>query len=49
MTNNKILNKAKYTNNTDEWYTDYKTVKEELKHYQHHFEGKAVLCNCDDP
>ena len=46
---NSILNKAKYSNNTDEWYTDYKTVEEEVNHYLHHFNGKVVLCNCDDP
>jgi hypothetical protein len=43
------LNKAKYSNNTDEWYTDYETVYEEVTHYTHHFAGKVVLCNCDDP
>ena len=46
---NSILNKAKHSNNTDEWYTDYKTVEEEVSHYIQHFEGKVVLCNCDDP
>lgn len=49
MAGNTILNKAKHSNNTDEWYTDYKTVYEELAHYTHHFAGKIVLCNCDDP
>jgi hypothetical protein len=49
MVGNSILNKAKHTHNTDEWYTDYKTVQEELIHYTHHFDGKIVLCNCDDP
>jgi len=49
MAGNTILNKAKHTHNTDEWYTDYKTVHEELTHYTHHFAGKIVLCNCDDP
>lgn len=46
---NSILNKAKYSDNTDEWYTDYKTVEEEVKHYIPQFNGKVVLCNCDDP
>ena len=27
MKSNSILNKAKYTDNTDEWYTDYSTVE----------------------
>lgn len=47
---NSILNNAKYsTNNTDEWYTTYETVSEEVSHYQEQFKGKVVLCNCDDP
>lgn len=49
MQNNSILNKAKYTENTDEWYTDYSTVENELGHYVDHFNNKVVLCNCDDP
>lgn len=49
MSDNSILNKAKYSENTDEWYTDYKTVKEEVSHYVSQFKGKVVLCNCDDP
>ena len=47
---NSILNNAKYsTDNTDEWYTTYDTVAEEVSHYKNQFEGKVVLCNCDDP
>jgi len=49
MVGNTILNKAKHTHNTDEWYTDYKTVYEEVTQYTNHFAGKIVLCNCDDP
>lgn len=49
MSGNSILNKAKYSENTDEWYTDYKTVEEEISHYASQFYGKVVLCNCDDP
>ena len=49
MSGNSILNKAKYSENTDEWYTDYKTVEEEISHYATQFYGKVVLCNCDDP
>ena len=49
MKGNSILNKAKYSNNTDEWYTDYKTVEKEVNHYASHFTDKIVLCNCDDP
>ena len=47
---NSILNKARYSsNNTDEWYTDYKTIENEVNHYESQFNGKKVLCNCDDP
>lgn len=46
---NSILNKAKYSNNTDEWYTDYKTIEKEVVNYESQFNGKKVLCNCDDP
>ena len=50
MSDNSILNNAKYsTGNTDEWYTTYETIAEELSHYEKQFEGKIVLCNCDDP
>ena len=49
MQNNSILNKAKYSENTDEWYTDYGTVESELSHYIEQFSDKIVLCNCDDP
>ena len=47
---NSILNNAKYSSaNTDEWYTTYETIAEELLHYREQFRNKAVLCNCDDP
>ena len=49
MKGNSILNRAKYSENTDEWYTDYKTVEEELSHYEVQFYDKVILCNCDDP
>ncbi len=50
MSKNSILNNARYSsNNTDEWYTTYETIEEEIKHYTEHFKGKSVLCNCDDP
>lgn len=49
MGGNSILNKARYSDNTDEWYTDYRTVEEEVSHYTKQFRGKIVLCNCDDP
>ena len=47
---NAILNSAKYSSdNTDEWYTTYETISEELRHYHNQFKNKTVLCNCDDP
>ncbi len=46
---NSILNKAKYSTNTDEWYTDYSVVEKELTHYETQFKNKKILCNCDDP
>lgn len=49
MQNNSVLNKAKYSENTDEWYTDYSAVESELSHYAKEFRDKIVLCNCDDP
>lgn len=49
MKSNFILNKAKYSENTDEWYTDYETVESEVSHYIGQFSEKVVLCNCDDP
>lgn len=50
MSGNSILNNARYSSdNTDEWYTTYETIAEELEHYKRQFKGKVVLCNCDDP
>ena len=47
---NSILNSAKYSaDNTDEWYTPYEIIEEELIHYKDEFFDKIVLCNCDDP
>lgn len=33
----------------DEFYTQRSDIDRELAHYQAHFRGKTVLCNCDDP
>ena len=38
-------NKAK----KDEFYTNYDVIQSELNFYEKKFEGKTVLCNCDDP
>ena len=45
MSSNSILNNAKYSADTDEWYTTYETIAEELAHYEGKFKGKIVLCN----
>ena len=33
----------------DDFYTQLSDIEKELRHYTTHFEGKTVLCNCDDP
>lgn len=33
----------------DEFYTQLSDIEKEMRHYKQHFEGKVVLCNCDDP
>ena len=33
----------------DEFYTSLSDIELELKHYKRFFNGKKVLCNCDDP
>ena len=45
---NKNLHSAK-SNKKDEFYTQIADIENELKHYRHHFKGKTVFCNCDDP
>ena len=42
------LDKAK-RQKKDEFYTQLSDIERELRHYEHHFKGKTVLCNCDDP
>ena len=46
---NRILNKAKYSSNTDEWYTDYETIKKEVINYKNQLFNKIIFCNCDNP
>ena len=48
MSKNTALGKARNAKN-DEFYTQYEDIQKELNHYEKHFEGKTVLCNCDDP
>ncbi len=45
---NSNLHKAK-SSKKDEFYTQLADIENELKHYEHHFKGKTVYCNCDDP
>ena len=45
---NASLHSAKNAKN-DEFYTRYEDVQTELNHYEKHFKGKTILCNCDDP
>ena len=33
----------------DEFYTRREDIEREVYHYRRQFEGKTVLCNCDDP
>jgi len=46
--NSASLNSARKAKN-DEFYTQLPDIERELKHYQKHFKGKVVYCNCDDP
>lgn len=47
-TANQNLHQAKNAKK-DEFYTQLTDIENELKHYRHHFNGKVVYCNCDDP
>lgn len=40
---------AAKTAKEDEFYTQLTDIERELQHYWQHFQGKTVLCNCDDP
>ncbi|MDP9821036.1 adenine-specific methyltransferase EcoRI family protein [Nocardioides massiliensis] len=41
--------RAAKTAKQDEFYTQLTDIEKELKHYRHHFAGKTVYLNCDDP
>lgn len=45
---NTMLSQAKAAKK-DEFYTQLTDIERELRHYKAFFEGKVVLCNCDDP
>ncbi len=46
---NANLHRARNAQNNDEFYTQITDIENELKYYKHHFRGKVVYCNCDDP
>ena len=48
MSNNADLHAAR-KGKKDEFYTQLVDIENEMKHYSHHFKGKTVYCNCDDP
>jgi len=37
--------KAKF----DEFYTQLSDIEREMRYFRHHFMGKTVFCNADDP
>ena len=45
---NKSMHRARLAKN-DEFYTQKNDIENELHHYDDHFNGKVVYCNCDDP
>lgn len=47
MSTNANLHRAKKEKN-DEFYTRLVDIENELQHYEKHFNGKVVYCNCDD-
>lgn len=48
MAGNRSL-KAAVCAKEDEFYTQLTDIEKELHYYKHHFKGKTILCNCDDP
>ncbi len=48
MAKNQALHAANRAKN-DEFYTQLPDIENELTHYDEHFRGKTVYCNCDDP
>ena len=40
---------AAATARKDEFWTQLVDIEKELVHYKHHFRGRIVYCNCDDP
>lgn len=48
MAGNKSLTAAAKAKQ-DEFYTQLTDIEKEMRYYRKHFQGKTVLCNCDDP
>jgi len=48
MLKNRSLNRASKAKK-DEFYTSYDDIQSEINNFEGKFEGKTVLCNCDDP
>ena len=48
MAKNESLHKASVAKQ-DEFYTQISDIERELVHYEDHFRGKVIFCNCDDP
>ncbi len=48
MSKNTNLHTARHAKN-DEFYTQLCDIEDEMRYYWPHFEGKVILCNCDDP
>ncbi len=49
MANNNVNLQAAKDMKDDESYTTFESIVEVPSHYSHHFKGKVVLCNCDNP
>lgn len=47
MSKNGNLHQAKRAKN-DEFYTQLSDIEKECKHYKQYFNGKIILCNCND-
>ena len=45
---NRNLNRARSSKH-DEFYTQLVDIEREMQHYEPHFRGRVVGCNCDDP
>lgn len=48
MSGNSDLRQAR-RDKKDDFYTQLEDIEKELRHYEKHFKGQVVYCNCDDP